>query len=80
MTPQPQPAKSSADGSITLSREEAQAIDRALTKTITSAIAFYSDEPYPDDPRWTPWTRFGKPLAARAEMARKPVREALRND
>ena len=64
---------------VTISRELADQIDRALTKTITSAVAFYSTEPYPDDPRWTPWTRFGKPLCARAEKARSELREAVAN-
>lgn len=62
---------------VVISSELADAIDRALTKTITSAIAHYSSEPYPDDPRWSPWTRFGKRLADRAGDARRELR-ALR--
>lgn len=70
---------SAQSGPVTLTMAEAKAIDRALTKTVTQAIAFYSDKPYPDDPRWTPWTRFGKPLANRADEARKMLRRAMAN-
>lgn len=51
-------------------------VDRALTKCITTSIALSDrlDDPYPDDPRWTPWTRFAKPAADRALDARKALR------
>ena len=63
--------------SVVISREVAEQIDCVLTMTITHAIAHYSNEPYPDDPRWTPWTRFGRPLSERAGEARKALREAM---
>jgi hypothetical protein len=62
-----------------LSRDQMRAIDRALSATISHLIATADDTPYSDDPRWTPWTRFQKPLAERCRLAREPVREALRN-
>jgi hypothetical protein len=68
---------STARSEITISRELAEQIDRALTATITNAIAHYSNEPYLDDPRWTPWTRFGRRVAARADEARKEIRKVL---
>lgn len=33
--------------------------------------------PYPDDPRWTPWTRFGERAFRRAGEALEVVRAAL---
>lgn len=62
-----------------MTRDELEAIDRALSKAITHLIATADDTPYPDDPRWSPWTRFQKPLAERCREAREPVRAALRN-
>lgn len=64
---------------LTMDRKQLEAIDRALSKSIAHLIAFADDTPYPDDPRWSPWTRFQKPLAERCEAARAPVREALRD-
>jgi hypothetical protein len=61
-----------------LTRRELDAIDRALSKTISHLIATADDTPFADDPRWSPWTRFQKPLADRCREARKPVRDALR--
>lgn len=60
-----------------LTHDELAAIDRALTKTISHMVAFADSAPYPDDPRWSPWTRFQKPLAERCRAAREPVRRAL---
>lgn len=54
--------------------EDLQTLDRALTKAISYAVAFADNTPHPDDPRWTPWSRFGKPMAERCENARKLVR------
>jgi hypothetical protein len=51
-------------------------IDRALSKAITTSIAFGDSTPYPDDPRWSPWTRFHKPVVDRCAEARKALREA----
>lgn len=33
--------------------------------------------PYPDDPRWTPWTRFGERAFRAAGRAHETVRRAL---
>jgi hypothetical protein len=60
-----------------LERSELEAVDRALSKTIAHLIAMADDTPYPDDSRWSPWTRFQKPLADRCAQARGPVRAAL---
>ncbi len=49
-------------------------IDRALSKAITTSIALADDTPYPDDPRWSPWTRFHKPVADRCREAREALR------
>lgn len=63
--------------SVVLSREAAGQIDRALHKTIVHLIATANKEPYPDDPRWSPWTRWQKPLADRCDQARKALRKAM---
>lgn len=62
---------------ITLTRQEAEQIERALTKTIAQQIAFADDTPYPDDRRWSPWTRWQKPLADRCSKAREIIRVKL---
>lgn len=61
-----------------MTRDELAAVDRALSKAITHLIATADDTPYSDDPRWSPWTRFQKPLADRCRDARGPVRVALK--
>jgi hypothetical protein len=62
---------------IVLTRAEAVTIEAALTKTIVQQIAFSDDTPYKDDPRWSPWTRWQKPLVNRCDKARKLLREKL---
>ncbi len=52
-------------------------IDRALSKAITTSVALADDTPYPDDPRWSPWTRFHKPVADRCREAREALRERV---
>jgi hypothetical protein len=69
---------SDSGDTVTISRELAKHIDRALTNSATTLIAVLGDDPYPDDPRWTPWTRFGSPVCARISEVRKGLREALR--
>lgn len=41
---------------------------RALREHETAwlAVKRHLDTPYPDDPRWTPWTRFAEPAIKRA--------------
>jgi hypothetical protein len=42
---------------------------RELGRKIQAVIiAICPDTPYPDDPRWTPWTRFGKRACAKVEQ------------
>ena len=36
------------------------------------------DTPYPDDPRWTPWTRWVEPKARRAHDVAMKIRKHLR--
>ena len=55
---------------LVLSATDYKRIDDALRKAASYAVAFADDTPYPDDPRWSPWTRFGKPMAERATNAR----------
>ena len=62
---------------MTSKRKALERADRALTKTISHLIAFADDTPYPDDPRWSKWTRFQKPLAEQCRQARSDVRAAL---
>jgi hypothetical protein len=66
----------SDDVVLVLSREEADHIDQALSRAISFAVAFADATPYPDDPRWSPWTRFGKPMADRCDRARRAFRRA----
>lgn len=61
---------------LRMTRAERDSIDAALRRAIASAIAHYGNEPYRDDPRWTPWTRFGKRVADRCEQARAILRRA----
>lgn len=53
-------------------------IDRALTEATTTSLMFGPalDEPYPDDPRWSPRTRFLDPMGRRALAARDALRKA----
>jgi hypothetical protein len=62
---------------ITLTRQEAEQIEDALGRSIRQLVAHTSNEPYPDDPRWTPWTRFAKPVADRCSAARTMLRKKL---
>ncbi|MEU1800842.1 hypothetical protein [Streptomyces sp. NPDC019937] len=54
------------------------ALDRARTarRRVSSALVAVApllDQPYPDDPRWTPWTRFVRPAMAELREALTPV-------
>ena len=51
----------------------------ALRRVATTCIALSDllDKPYPDDPRWTPYTRFVKPALQRVERARHCARAVL---
>ncbi len=49
---------------------------RALTADLI-AVKLHLDDPYPDDPRWTPWTRFVERGLRRLDAARKKARAAL---
>jgi hypothetical protein len=68
-----------SDKSYTISVELAQQIDRALSKAMSHMIAMANTTPYPDDPRWSPWTRWQKPLSEQCGEARKALREAIRD-
>lgn len=59
-----------------MTTKDVERIDYTLTKAISHLIAFADDTPYLDDPRWSPWTRFQKPLADRCRVAREIVRGA----
>lgn len=62
---------------VQVNRADVERAIEALHAAKVDAIAFYSDEPYPDDPRWSPWTRFGKRTADKCDRAEKALREAL---
>ncbi len=51
----------------------------ALRENITTWITVHPllNEPYPDAPRWTPWTQFGKRAADRAVEAQAAIRAVL---
>lgn len=54
--------------------EYAAALDRARAarsrvSSALIAVAPLLDQPYPDDPRWTPWTRFVRPAMAKLREA-----------
>lgn len=38
-------------------------VDTLRRSVIATLITLAGNEPYPDDPRWTPWTRFGERAA-----------------
>lgn len=52
-------------------------IERALDDAIKHLVAFGDRTPYPDDPRWSPWTRFQKPLIDKLVAARDEHRGAV---
>jgi len=51
--------------------------NQALRKASVHLIAFSDANPYPDDPRWSPWTRFQKPVADRCYAAREALLKVL---
>ena len=59
--------------------EAAGAADKALSENTKAwlTVAPTLAHPYLDDPRWTPWTRFGERAARRAHDARSNLRRAL---
>lgn len=75
-TPDPTPRDESGD-TITLPRAVVEQADTALRRAGITLIALVSSEPYPDDPRWSPWTRFASPACGRIDAARKALKEAL---
>lgn len=52
-------------------------IERALSDAIKHLVAHGDRSPYPDDPRWSPWTRFEKPLIDKLVAARDQHRGAV---
>jgi hypothetical protein len=58
---------------LVLSAADYRRVEYALRRAAAHAVAFADNTPYPDDPRWTPWTRFGKPVAERCTNARKII-------
>jgi hypothetical protein len=76
-TSKPLTDRQAALATPSFSRTDLEAIDRALSKTIAHLVAFANTTPYLDDPRWSPWTRFQKPLADRCDAARAKVRATL---
>lgn len=60
-------------------REALDVANKALHQNITTWITLSPvlEEPYPDDPRWTPWTRFGKRAADAAVNAQSEIKRAL---
>lgn len=59
---------------------EAEAAERALTKSFTTALTVKPclDEPYSDDPRWTPWSRWMERSARESHDAAMGLRKILR--
>lgn len=61
---------------LVVARDDLERVDEALRSAAVSAIAHYASEPYEDDPQWSPWSRFGKPVADRCTRAREILRRA----
>ena len=57
-------------------REGAEALGEAFKVALT--VKPLLDKPYPDDPRWTPWTRWVDRAARRCFNARSALRKAAR--
>ena len=57
-------------------REGAEALGAAFKVALT--VKPLLDKPYPDDPRWTPWTRWVDRAARRCFNARSTLRKAAR--
>jgi hypothetical protein len=53
-------------------------VERALTEATATALTLGPalDKPYPDDPRWSPNTRFLEPMGRRAFDAKVVLRKA----
>ncbi len=62
---------------VTLPREVVDEALAALKRSRTHLIAFNDPTPYKDDPRWSPWTRFQKPLAERCQAAIDALNAAM---
>lgn len=56
-------------------READDALRQHMTAWIT--VAPLLEDPYPDDPRWSPWTRYGERACRRGDAARAAVAAAL---
>ena len=56
-------------------RELLEDAKRVFTAGLT--VKPYLDSPYPDDDRWTPWTRFLRPALVRLDESRVKARRAL---
>ena len=41
------------------------------------SVQYYLQTPYPDDPRWTPWTRWIHPMALLAHEAETALKKAI---
>jgi hypothetical protein len=56
-------------------------VERALTNATVVALTLGPrlSDPYPDDPRWTPNTRWLEPMGKRALAAKMALRDARRN-
>lgn len=65
------------DDTITLPRAVVEQASDALRKASVHLVAFADNNPYPDDPRWSPWTRFQKPVTDRCYAAREALLKAL---
>lgn len=73
-------------GLLKSERERAEQLREALRGMITAeqgitadciAVKHHLDSPYPDDPQWTPWTRFVERGLQRLDAARRKARVAL---
>lgn len=66
-------------GIVTLDRALVERAERALRGVAKTALVVKPtlDQPYPDDPRWTPWTRWMEKDAHEAFNASEALRAAL---
>lgn len=56
-------------------------VERALKDCYHAALTLSNglNEPYLDDPRWTPWTRWLGPASQKAYDARRELRDSREN-
>ena len=78
---QPMSDLSQSEATESIPTDVLDKVECALMVATSTAIMLGSSlsDPYPDDPRWTPNTRFLEPMGKRAMAAKDALRKARRS-